>query len=105
MLEIPEYNLICASESSNRTVNTFVKIDGKMGAIPSKPFDLGVIVKLAERLLTGEFVYISFDDQPKILTGIDLTTHKNAAKATFSARSINDDDDFPEHWESSPSIL
>jgi hypothetical protein len=105
MVKIPEYNFICASKASHQTIIAVVKIDGKTGMIPSRPIELRVVVRLAEAFLTGEFVYMSFDEHPKKLTGINLTTKSNSAKVIFSARSIRDDDDFPKNWDTLDAIL
>ncbi|MBW0159653.1 hypothetical protein [Sedimentimonas flavescens] len=98
MLEIPELRSLRAFDPRDEAVRVTVKIDNDRHLMPEVGMASAVLTALVQAFLSGDLKFMSFDEHPKRLTGINLTTRDKSPSATLIARSLVAEDAFPENW-------
>jgi DNA polymerase III sliding clamp (beta) subunit (PCNA family) len=89
MPDMREFLRLSTDDPSAQTTRVSALIDGKTGMVSNVQVTREVLEQIFSEFLSGEIQHMSFDEHPKQLTGITVSTSGSGFSVTIKARSMN----------------
>ncbi len=99
MFEILEYYYLRSNDDNKETVTVSVRIDGHANMISTIKMHPHVIARLVEAFSSGNLDFMSFDEHPKRLTGINVRRAAKTPTVILTVRSLTEKDDLTQDWQ------